>query len=106
MSAPALRRRPSPRLRSEDSMSRPRTSAVTAATLVVLALVWFGAARLRSGHSDPALVASVRRGTLTATLTASGTLRPVQSITYRSPVAGRDVEIKQLAPEGALVKEG
>ena len=49
---------------------------------------------------EPPLVATVRRGTLTARLTTSGSLRPVQSITYRSPLAGREAEIIDLAPEG------
>jgi multidrug resistance efflux pump len=83
-----------------------RTRLAAAAGLAILAFVWLGVGRLGRGRSDPALTATVRRGTVTATLTASGVLRPVQSITYRSPVAGRDVEIRELALEGALVKTG
>lgn len=56
--------------------------------------------------ADPALVAAIRRGTLTATLTTSGTLKPIQSITYRSPLAGRETEIVELAGEGTRVREG
>ena len=55
---------------------------------------------------DPSLVATVRRGNLTAQLTTSGSLRPIESITYRSPLPGRDVEIVDLAPEGLRVNEG
>ncbi|MGE3490369.1 MAG: efflux RND transporter periplasmic adaptor subunit [Vicinamibacterales bacterium] len=53
-----------------------------------------------------ALTATVTRGELVATLTSSGTLKPIQSITYRSPVPGRDIEIRELAPEGSKVDEG
>ena len=54
---------------------------------------------------DTALTATVTRGELTATLTSSGTLKPIQSITYRSPIPGRDIEIRELAPEGSKVNE-
>lgn len=83
---------------------KQRTATIVIVLIVVFGLAWV--AWSRRVHVDPSLVARVRRGTLTATLTASGTLRSMQSITYRSPVAGRDVEIKELAPEGAHVKEG
>jgi HlyD family secretion protein len=56
--------------------------------------------------ADPALVAAIRRGTLTATLTTSGTLKPIQSVTYRSPLAGRETEIVELVGEGTRVREG
>jgi HlyD family secretion protein len=55
---------------------------------------------------DPSLTAFVRRGPLTARLTTTGILEPAQSITYRSPLAGREAEITGLAPEGLLVNEG
>jgi multidrug efflux pump subunit AcrA (membrane-fusion protein) len=59
----------------------------------------------RAGAAD-ALVATATRGELTARLTSSGTLKPLQSITYRSPIPGRDVEIRDLAPEGSRVNAG
>jgi HlyD family secretion protein len=55
---------------------------------------------------DPQLSAVVQRGALTATVTASGTVRPLRSLTYRSPIPGRDTEIRELAPEGTRVNEG
>jgi multidrug resistance efflux pump len=61
--------------------------------------------RARAG-ADDALVAVVTRGELTARLTSTGTLKPIQSITYRSPIPGRDVEIRDLAPEGSRVNAG
>ncbi len=70
--------------------------------VVALALVWWW----RSPASDQALTATVTRGELTASLTSSGTLKPIQSITYRSPIPGRDIEIRELAPEGSKVDEG
>ncbi len=56
--------------------------------------------------ADSSLVAVVRRGALTARLTTTGALRPIRSLTYRSPVVGREVEILDLAPEGTRVNEG
>ena len=84
--------------------SRRRATTTAIVLIVVSGLAWV--AWSRRIHVDPSLVVKVHRGTLTATLTASGTLRSMQSITYRSPVAGRDIEIKELAPEGARVNEG
>lgn len=55
---------------------------------------------------DPSLVASVRRGALTAHIMTSGTLRPITAMTYRSPVPGREAEIIELVPEGLHVNEG
>src|SRR5207247_956960 len=46
-----------------------------------------GSAFWRRASVDPSLVAEVRRGPLTAQLTTSGILKPIQSITYRSPLA-------------------
>ncbi len=55
---------------------------------------------------DPQLSAVVQRGALTAAVTASGTVRPMRSLTYRSPISGRETEIRELAPEGTRVNEG
>jgi HlyD family secretion protein len=55
---------------------------------------------------DASTTATVRRGTLAATLTVSGLLKPVQAMTYHSPLSGRDVEITFLVPEGTRVGEG
>lgn len=60
---------------------------------------------VRAG-ADEGMEATAARGELTARLTSSGTLRPVQSITYRSPIPGRDVEIRDLTPEGSRVNAG
>jgi len=56
--------------------------------------------------ADAGMVATVTRGELTARLTSTGTLNPIQSITYRSPIPGRDIEIRDLAPEGSRVAAG
>ena len=73
-------------------------AAVLSAALLVMAL-W-------RSPADAPLTATVTRGELTATLTSSGTLKPIQSITYRSPIPGRDIEISELAPEGSKINEG
>jgi multidrug resistance efflux pump len=72
----------------------------------LVAVVAVGAAFWRRADVDPSLVAVVQRGTLTAQLTSTGTLRPIQSLTYRSQIVGREVEILALAPEGSRVQEG
>ncbi len=83
--------------------SHPRwAAAITAATLLLLILgLW-----LWRGAVDRDLTTTVRRGTLTITLTESGVLRPAASITYRSPLSGRELEITFLAAEGTRVGEG
>ena len=72
--------------------------------VVALALV---AAFLRDDSSRAqALSVAVTRGDLSVRLAEPGVLRPVQSLTYRSPVEGREVELDFLAPEGTLVQKG
>jgi HlyD family secretion protein len=87
---------------TRSAMARPRWMA--AAGVLVFALIaavfW-----VRAG-ADDGMVVEVSRGELTARLTSSGTLKPIQAITYRSPVPGRDVEIRDLAPEGSRVQAG
>jgi multidrug efflux pump subunit AcrA (membrane-fusion protein) len=82
--------------------SSPRTAAGLA---MVIVTVTAGAYWSRSS-ADPSLVATVQRGELVATLTTTGTLKPVQAITYRSPVNGREAEVIGLAAEGSHVKSG
>ena len=75
-----------------------------AGALTVLFLV-AGAWRGGVGGA-PELVAPVRRGALTARVTVTGTLKPIQVTTYRSPLVGREAELIALVAEGTLVKEG
>ena len=83
-------------------MTRPRYAilAVVGAATLVAVVLW-----ARAG-ADEGMVVAVTKGELTARLTSSGTLKPIQSITYRSPVPGRDIEIRDLAPEGSRVNAG
>jgi HlyD family secretion protein len=74
--------------------------------LPLLACAIASVAFWRRGTHDGPLVAVVTRGALTAEITTSGTLRPIESITYYSPLAGREVEVIDLAPEGMHVNEG
>jgi len=80
----------------------PRTAVAVAAGVSAIAIFAYWT---RAG-ADESMVATVSRGELTARLTSSGTLKPIQSITYRSPIPGRDVEIRDLAAEGSRVKAG
>ena len=79
---------------------RTAIAGVVAVAAITLFVYW-----VRAGAED-AMVVTVTRGELTARLTSSGTLKPIQSITYRSPIPGRDVEIRDLAPEGSRVDAG
>jgi multidrug efflux pump subunit AcrA (membrane-fusion protein) len=76
------------------------------AVLVGLASLGAAAALWRGTTADDLLTAKVRTGTLTVKLTVAGILRPVQSITYRSPLGGREAEITSLVAEGTRVNEG
>lgn len=79
---------------------RTAIAGVVSVAAITLFVYW-----VRAGAED-AMVARVTRGELTARLTSSGTLKPIQSITYRSPIPGRDIEIRDLAPEGSRVAAG
>ncbi len=81
---------------------RPRRILLALGALLLIA----AGLRILRPPVDRALTVVVRRGNLLAQVSASGTLRPASSITYRSPLAGREAEITELAPEGVLVKEG
>ncbi len=83
--------------------ARPRTAT---AALIAAALAFGGATLWRRSAVDDALMVPVRKGTLSARLTVSGTLKPVQSITYRSPLGGREAEVISLVAEGTRVNEG
>jgi len=89
--------------RSVPPFLRSPRLAIAGAVVVCAVTVFLYWAR---AGADESMVATATRGELTARLTSSGTLRPMQSITYRSPVPGRDVEIRDLAPEGSRVNTG
>jgi HlyD family secretion protein len=83
-------------------LRRPWVALAVGVCLVTTAVLVLRAGR---GPGD-ALVETVKRGDVVVTLTEAGVLRPAESITYRSPLAGRDTEITHLTPEGTYVKEG
>jgi len=86
-------------------MRATRRSATAAFGLVILLPV---ALRIFVDGSpvDAAFVATAQRSTLAVTLIESGVLRAAESVTYRSPLEGREVEVTYLAPEGAEVATG
>ena len=91
-----------------ESSPRPlRLRGVHLAGVALLVVVVL-ASTFYARHDTPDTVVSARvtRGALAARLSTTGTLRPVESFTYHSPVPGRDVEILELAAEGARVKAG
>ena len=71
-----------------------------------LAVFFLAAGAWRGVGGAPELVAPVRKGPFTARLTVTGTLKPIQVMTYRSPLVGRDAELVALVAEGTMVKEG
>jgi len=83
-------------------MRSPWGLAIAVGVCVLAAVLVLRAGR---GPGD-ALVATVARGDVVVTLTEAGVLRPAESITYRSPLAGRETEITYLTPEGTYVKDG
>ncbi len=83
--------------------ARPKARA---GLLLVLFSLVSSAAFLGRLSIDRELTAVARRGDLVVNFTATGMLRPAQSLTYRSPLAGREAEIAWLVPEGTFVQEG
>lgn len=81
-----------------------RWRPVAGVTIAALALLVAGTWRRADGA--PELAVSVARGSLTARLMVTGTLKPIQVTTYRSPLVGREAEIVALVAEGTLVAEG
>ncbi len=78
--------------------------------LVIVGLAAVGAAGLFALWRTPAGAAdtvwTVQRGALVAALIEPGRLRAARSISYRSPVNGREAEIVHLVPEGLRVGQG
>ena len=60
----------------------------------------------RDGGAADGLTSVAQKGTLAPKLTVGGVLRPAQSITYRSPLGGRETEVTFLVAEGTRVGEG
>ncbi len=87
---------------TRSALTSPRALIAGAVVVFAATIVVY---RARAG-ADDGMVATVTRGELTARLTSTGTLKPIQSITYRSPIPGRDIEIRDLAPEGSRVDAG
>lgn len=88
------------RLLSLCRSRRVIAAGVVAALLLLAAGAWRGA----GGTSD--MLAPVSRGPLTARVTVTGTLKPIQVISYRSPLVGREAELIALVAEGTMVEEG
>jgi HlyD family secretion protein len=87
---------------TRSALTSPRTAVAVVVGVCAITVFAYWA----KAGADDSLVATVTRGDLTARLTSSGTLKPIQSLTYRSPIPGRDVEIRDLAPEGSRVNAG
>lgn len=81
---------------------RGRVLVGVGATALVLLLgaLWRGA------DGAPDLTAAVVTGPLTARLSVTGTLKPIQVTTYRSALVGREAEVLALVAEGTMVTEG
>jgi multidrug resistance efflux pump len=84
-------------------MSRRRRAAVigsVAVAALVVGVLWW------RSSPDPLPSAVVTRGDLEEAIITTGVVRPAESMTYRSPIPGRETEILELAPEGSRVEAG
>ena len=75
---------------------------VVGGTVVTLTAV----ALMSRSAIDPGLMATAARGTLLVRLLETGTLKPARSITYSSPLVGRQSEVMLLVQEGIRVRSG
>ncbi len=97
-----------PALSRLNALRRAAGPRAWIAAALVLTLGAAGAAALLSRRpgSSSGLVAAVRRDALQVRLVETGVLKPSASITYRSPLGGREAEVVFLVPEGTRVGEG
>ena len=87
-------------------MSRRRKVALLGVGLAILGATALFVVRSPSPVTADTVVWTVERGSLVAVLSEPGTLRAVRSVSYRSPVSGREAEIVHLVPEGLRVGQG
>ena len=83
----------------------PASKVWLVASLVAATAVTAWSLRPATTAPQPDEVA-VATGPLSVRLIESGTLTPSRSVTYRSPLEGREVEVTFLAPEGLQVQQG
>jgi len=85
---------------------RARPSRMTFTLGAVLAFALLSFTLFPRFQGADVLSVRVERGRLVIRLVEPGVLRPAQAISYRSPLAGREIEVLFLAPEGVRVNEG
>lgn len=91
-----------PRRTIDWTLQHPRLGGLIA-TVLVVSVLWVV---FRQTGEAGGVTVEVRRGELTSRIVTTGVLKPFQSITYRSPLAGRETEITFLVAEGTHVNEG
>ena len=85
---------------------------MTRRTIVILALVVLaaaslaGVARLRKDRTPSLPTAVVAKGTFIDYLQLRGEIRPIQSVILTAPSSGADLQIIEIAKNGALVNPG
>src|SRR5438067_10710457 len=85
---------------------------MTRRTIVILALVVFaaaslaGVARLRKDRTPSLPTAAVAKGTFIDYLQLRGEIRPIHSVILTAPSSGADLQIIEIAKNGALVNPG
>src|SRR5256885_13415197 len=85
---------------------------MTRRTIVILALVVLaaaslaGVARLRKDRGPSLPTAVVAKGTFIDYLQLRGEIRPIQSVILTAPSSGADLQIIEIAKNGALVNPG
>lgn len=88
-------------------MKLPKSIVHRIAATTVIAMGLLAAGTLLVGSSRPSSVTAVARlADIRVVLSTTGVLRPAESITYRSPVLGRELEVMFLVAEGTSVRSG
>lgn len=81
-------------------------SIIIVSILAVIGIIARSYVRDDSISFDAIPVAFVKRGTLSISITESGTLQALQSVTLASEINSNRAKIVKIAPEGSYVKEG
>src|SRR5437867_6555002 len=83
-----------------------RKSIAIASLLVLAAASAAGVARLRRDRTPPLATAVVTKGTFIDYLQLRGEIKPLHSVILTAPSSGADLQIIEIARNGALVNPG
>jgi HlyD family secretion protein len=95
-----------PKTRIPDEAPMTRRSTVAVSLVVLAALSLAGVARLRRDRSPALPTAAVSKGTFIDYLQLRGEIRPIHSVILTAPSSGADLQIIDIAKNGAPVNPG